>query len=54
MILLSNGFIVDLLYGFNNEVIFDMGDVGWEYYIFWFYNSFELVVFILEYGKVWL
>lgn len=52
--LLSNGLIADPLYGLNNEAIPDMGDVGREYYTFWFYNSFELAAPIPEHGKVWL
>ena len=40
--LLHNGLIPDPLYGLNNEQIPDIGDVGREYYTFWFYNTFQL------------
>ena len=39
--LLSNGLILDPLYGLNNETIADIGDVGREYYTFWFCNTFK-------------
>ncbi|KAG0564645.1 hypothetical protein KC19_8G127800 [Ceratodon purpureus] len=52
--LLANGLIPDPLYGLNNESIADIGDVGREYYTFWFCNTFKKPKAMLYGDKLWL
>ena len=40
--LLKNDLIPDPFYGLNNLEVPDIGEVGREYYTFWFCNKFKL------------
>ncbi|KAG0622089.1 hypothetical protein M758_3G071400 [Ceratodon purpureus] len=51
--LLKNDLIPDPFYGLNNLEVPDIGEVGREYYTFWFCNKFKLPS-VRKGGKVWL